>query len=360
MRKLLYLVSLILIISCNSESSKNNPAEKATETTFDFEKNLKLNAQDYINIWLKGDIENADEYIHPIQWELLKLKFPNEPDIYSIKRKIMELNRINGIEKFNTEYNMKFKLGEILDSVNLKDEIIYTLIYTEEGETKYNKIYIKSALIGISTNKKNNWKFIMVDENFASQIILLLTNYYPKDVVQRISNTIFLKEEVSVFKSKFHTNNIIEENLINQFYDYYTSLFKGDADRAVNYIYSGVFQHYKDIMPGNNSLEEVKIYFKETVIKPLQEGNLAGDNEIDFNVQKILNKVTYGTDMIYVLGYSLLKTNKNENYSMGGAAIAISSDSGKNWKFFEKDDQFTFPILSNNFPNSVVLNILNY
>ncbi len=351
---------MILIISCNSKSSKNNPAEKTTENTFDLEKNLKLNAQNYINIRLKGDIENAAEYIHPIQWELLKLKFPEEPDINSIKRKIMELNRINGIEEFNTEYNMKFKLGEILDSVNLKNEIIYTLIYTEEGATRYNNIYIKSTLIGISSTKKNNWKFIMVDESYASQIVQLLSNYYPKDIVQRISSTIFLKEDISVFKSKFQTANIIEEKLINQFYDFSISFFKGDADRAINYIYYGVFQYYKDNMPGNKSLEEVKSDFKKEAIEPIQEGNLNSENDIDFQVRKILNKVTHGNDIIYVLGYSLLNTHNNENYSMGGEVIAISSDSGENWKFFEKDDQNTTPILSYNYPYSVVLKILDY
>ena len=114
----------------------------------------------------------------------------------------------------------------------------------------------------------------------------------------------------------------------------------------------------KDVFQDEFSINEVKLIFKEINIDKLREE--IGNKEFETNISRILNKVEYRNDLLYVISYSVKVGDPNYLISSGGEAIAISTNNGRNWKFFEKDDESVIPILSKKYSNQIITKVLNY
>jgi hypothetical protein len=354
MKSLMLLIVCAFMIGCTTKS--NNDYKQVDNV--ELERNLKLTLQEYLDLKLNLEIEKSSIYIHPISWEILKLKFPEEKDIEGIKRKIAELFQSSNIKQMNEEFNMSYNVGSILDTLSFQDERIFILDYERKGENKFDKIYEKSLTIAITENNGDTWKFIGIDEEYLKQIEKLLRNKYPTTIVDRIFKTIKIGLSKENIETSFKPNDNIEKSLEKDFINYYTSFYSGNSEQAMSYLYSGLFEYLKTNSEGNYSIDEVKRIFKETNIDKMKE-QVENKNLIT-SISKILNKVEYKNSLIYVLSYSLRSGNSNDLTSVGGEAIAVSSNYGQNWKFFEKDDESLIPILSTEFPNEIITKVMNY
>jgi hypothetical protein len=359
MKKLFYLLIVISLFGCTNNSNNNQElAEKEPEQMKNIDANLKEVAQEYLNSKLTLDIEKASSYMHLIAWDLLKLKLPEEKDINSIKRRIKEIYRTSGIKEMNEEYRMKIIVGNIIDSNSFKDDYLYLLSYERKGENKFDKIYEKSITIAITEDKGGSWKFIGVDTKFISETKGFLLKNYPENIVNEIFESINNGLNSGSIEIGFTASNSTEKNLVKDFHAYIDAFYNGDANTAISYIYTGVFEHLKNIFQEDYSIKEVKTIFKESNIDKVREQ--LGNKTLKTNISRILNKVEYENSLIYVISFSLKSGDQNDQVSVGGEAIAISKDNGKNWKFFERDDESVIPVLSIKFSNQIITKVLNY
>ena len=259
----------------------------------------------------------------------------------------------------NAEYNMKINIGNIIDSISYQnDEYIYLMDYERNGENKFDKIYAKSIIVGITKDNGGSWKFIDIDKDYLPQTKELLSAIYPANIVDRIFKSIDTGLNISKEEIGFTPTDDIEINLQKQFNSYMNAFYYGNEDEVLNFIYPGVFENLKDVLQEEHSLNELKSIFKESYINIRREQ--VGNKKYEMRVSKILNKVEYENSLIYALSYYLKSGIQNDYLSVGGELIAISTDNGRSWKFFERDQESAIPILAKKFPDQIITKALNY
>lgn len=297
MKPLFFYLLLFVIFGCAPKSDGNKAIDR----------NLKSNAQEFMNSKLTYDIDKLTIYAHPILWEIIKLKFPEENEINTIKLKLKEKYVSAGIEQMNSSLNMKIEIGNIIDSIsNNSDEYIYIINYERTGENKYDKIYAKSIIVAITQDKGSNWKFIDIDKDYLPQTKEFFLAIYPTVIVDRIFKSIDNEATIStVNETTFTPTNDIEINLLNQFNSYCIALFKGNKKEALTFIYPGVFENFMDLVHGQYSSNEVKSIIIEKIFEkiPIEKNS---NKKFEIKISKILNKVEYGNSLIYVLSNYLM------------------------------------------------------
>lgn len=345
MRTLIFYVFLLFIFSCVPKSDRNGPIDR----------NLKSNAQEFMDSKLNYDFEKVTIFAHPIFWEITKLKFPEENDLNAIKKNLKEKYVSAGIQQMNADLNMKINIGNIIDSIsNHNNEYIYLIDYERTGENKFDKIYSKSLIVAITKDKGSSWKFIDIDKDFLPQTKELLTAIYPANIVDSIFINIDKELKVSTIETIFTPIDDNEINFLNQFNAYAKAFNDGNIE-SLNFIYPDLFEYFYDELQGKYSINEIKSSYIEELYK-----QFPGESKFEFRVSKILNKVKYQNSLIYAVSYHLKRGNQNDYTLVGGEMIAISADNGKKWKFIERDQEYTIPVLSKKYPDRVISEILNY
>ncbi|AGY54301.1 hypothetical protein BRDCF_p1674 [Bacteroidales bacterium CF] len=346
MRTLIFYVLLLFIFGCVPKSDKNEPIDR----------NLKSNAQEFMDSKLNYDFDKVTIFAHPIFWEITKLKFPEENNLNAIKQILKEKYVSAGIQQMNADLNMKINIGNIIDSIsNNNDEYIFLIDYERTGENKFDKIYAKSIIVAITKDKGYSWKFIDIDKDFLPQTKELLTAIYPAILVDSIFNTIDNELKISTIETRFAPTDDSEINFLNQFNTYGKAFYNGNINESVNFIYPDIFEYLYDKLQGKYSINEIKSSYIEELYK-----QFSSESKFEFRISKILNKVKYQNSLIYAVSYHLKRGNQNDYTLVGGEMIAISADNGKKWKFMERNQEFTIPVLSKKYPDRVISEILNY
>ena len=132
-------------------------------------------------------------------------------------------------------------------------------------------------------------------------------------------------------------------------------MFNGNSNKVMNYLYPGFLEYLRRENTGEYSLEEIKQVFKEHIETASKKNR---NTTIRVKINKITKKIQFKKELLYVLNYSLISEKINENISLGGEAIAISSDNGYKWSFFENNEENSKSILSINYPITIVEKLL--
>ena len=334
MKKYLILISIVLIISCKQNRSKTKSTQlddASIKKSVNIELALKNQYKDYLDAMLRGDIDKTFDYTHKIGIEQLKIKY-QENNIVLIKNKLKKAYIKNGVAEINRMFNMKFIAGEILDSVKYQNEFIYILSYTKEGVNKLDKINLKSATIALSLEEGKTWRFFDLDLANKGKYKQLLKKYYPEKVINQTFDNITNDEEKKTNEKPLSSLDKTELNLFNQFNEYSKAMFNGNSNKVMNYLYPGFLEYLRRENTGEYSLEEIKQVFKEHIETASKKNR---NTTIRVKINKITKKIQFKKELLYVLNYSLISEKINENISLGGEAIAISSDNGYKWSFLK-------------------------
>jgi hypothetical protein len=115
MKNIIILLLLTLLIGCNNTSENDSGKFNSIET----EKNLKQSLQTYLDLKLNNQIVESSKYMHPISWQIIKLKFPDVTNLSSLKQKFDSMYVKFSIAKMNKEYNISYKVGNIIDTTKI-------------------------------------------------------------------------------------------------------------------------------------------------------------------------------------------------------------------------------------------------
>ncbi len=353
-------------VNLNENSLNKNDTLKLNNTNilvneidkYDTLEVFKTNALQTLNFILNGNIKQYYANMHPIFGEILMDEFPNT----SIDKMIEETETsylTSNTEALNREYNMHYVLGDIIDTIKYNNNLFYSIHYSRIGKTKFDEINESAILLGISTNNGKNWKFLNIGKK-KNEIKKRLLMLYPKFIIDKLSNTFTGISKNNNDNSRYEANTDIEKNFSTQYNDYMQSALNGNYEKILNYIYPQVYIYLRDKYNPEQTVEEFKNYYADQMINGMKQAIDGLKRKPNVTINKVLNKVEYKNYKIFVFSYSLFSNEKDEAFSVGGEAIAISKNNGVDWTFFEKDDEMIIPILTLEFPNSIITKILNY
>lgn len=354
MKNIIILLLLTLLIGCNNTSENDSGKFNSIET----EKNLKQSLQTYLDLKLNNQIVESSKYMHPISWQIIKLKFPDVTNLSSLKQKFDSMYVKFSIAKMNKEYNISYKVGNIIDTISFNNEKIYILAYERIGQNKFNKIYEKTITVAITNKDSLAWQFIGIYEEYIPQTKLFFSNIYPPIIVERVFHSIGfgLNNTQPNNVANFSPTSRDEKKLQIDFTNYTNAIYARNSNVILSYLYEDLFEYLKESNKNKYSLNEIKNIAVESI---LAKSN-SNKRNVSININKILKKVEFKNNKIWAMGYSLNSNNPNDLISVGGEAIAISKNNGLNWKFFEKNNKSVIPILAKSFPNEMITELLSY
>jgi len=151
-----------------------------------------------------------------------------------------------------------------------------------------------------------------------------------------------------------------EEKMKLQLREYIDAYYTGDADKVLDYIYPDVFEYFKMQNPGEIiDIEEAK---KKLIIEPSRMmKKLSSEKQItfEFKVGEVISSANYNENKLFVVVTYVNAIIGKKEKSIRGEVIAVSNDSGLNWKFLENDPELAEGILKMKFPLEVTNSLLN-
>ncbi|AHW62156.1 hypothetical protein SAMN05444285_12349 [Draconibacterium orientale] len=153
-------------------------------------------------------------------------------------------------------------------------------------------------------------------------------------------------------------DSIIEENLVKQLTEFMTAFIDGQADTAISYMYTGMFDYLKKEFPEEYSPELVKEMLCAP-IKQLKKLNEEKDMTFEFEIGEITRRINYNDDKVFTIVVSIITRNGFDEVSMGDEIIAISNDNGINWKFMQLNKETSPQVLELEYPESIINKIIH-
>jgi hypothetical protein len=155
-------------------------------------------------------------------------------------------------------------------------------------------------------------------------------------------------------------NTITEKNMKSQLEEYLVAFNTGDVDKALFYVYPDVFEFMRHQYPDEEfDIQEVK---DSLFIEPMRKMKILVEEkkvEYEFEIGEIVKMVKYNDSIIYIVLTQVNGKIGLDRHSFGGEVVAISNDSGDNWKFMEYAPEFISEVLELNFPQNVIEQLLS-
>jgi hypothetical protein len=222
------------------------------------------------------------------------------------------------------------------------------------GEMNLDRTWNNYFIIGIADSTTLEWKFIEVDVDYIDPImegIAKLTNDdVCFDVITAINTAVTHEGKTIPYKS----SDNVEYNLSRHFEKYTYSWQQKEISEAIKYLHPNIFKYIAANEPSltNDQIKEIFINHFTQLADRFKE------DEYGFQIDDVLQRHKYGSDVIIKLKYSIVCDMENIYQSFGSYLIAISHDNGATWVFVEYDPETVSYILSD-YPHHLIQKILS-
>lgn len=149
-----------------------------------------------------------------------------------------------------------------------------------------------------------------------------------------------------------------ERNMKTQFGEYLRAYNSGNFEKALYYIYPDLFEYISTLYPEENlSLQTIKDSIFIKTIKNLKTLKDEKKMVYKYIIGDVSNSADYKNAKFYVILASIEANFGKDKQIFSNEVVAISTDKGTNWKFFQIDPESPEDaknILRMKFPSSVI------
>ncbi|MEA1896620.1 MAG: hypothetical protein U9N53_03020 [Bacteroidota bacterium] len=187
----LYVIFIILITSCVQKKQGDNMINKKLETIVNADtignKEIEMNLKNQLYLYSvavhEGDPDVAISYIYPDLLVYLKQQYPDDFSITSMKESFREMGRDMERTKEEMGLTYEYKIGKILNRIDLGSDKIYIIENYLIGKTDLEEYSERGVVVAITNDNGQNWTFMEKD---PESIPPTLRMKFSEDVVRQI------------------------------------------------------------------------------------------------------------------------------------------------------------------------------